>query len=134
MAPVLHELVRAKAYRIVFWQFLGVLLLSFGALLIKGSHQGFSALCGGIAYVLPNLIFVWLVFRYARPTQMTQFMVAFMLGEAFKLILSGILFLIIVKTLPVSLLSVALGFIGAIVSFWIVSFWQFGTTRGATNV
>jgi len=56
---------------------------------------------------------------------MTQFAAAFFAGEAFKLILSGILFLLVVKTFPVSLLSVLVGFAGAIVSFWFVCMWQF---------
>ena len=121
----LSKLIQNKAYRIVFWQLVGVLLLSIIALLISGITSGFSVLLGGLAYGIPNLLFVWRVFRYAGAQQMTQFAAAFFAGEAFKLILGGILFLIIVKTLPVSLLSVLVGFIGAIVSFWIVCMWQF---------
>jgi ATP synthase protein I len=121
----LSKQIQNKAYRIVLWQLVGVFILTLIALLVSGLDSGFSVLAGGLAYGIPNLIFVWRVFRYAGAQQMTQFAAAFFAGEAIKLILSGILFLLVVKTLPVSLLSVLVGFIGAIVSFWIVCMWQF---------
>jgi ATP synthase protein I len=121
----LNKVIQHKAYRIVCWQLAGVLLLTLFALVFVGVEQGLSVLAGGLAYGLPNLFFVWRVFRYAGAQQMTQFAAAFFAGEMFKLILSGILFVLVVKYLPVSLLSVLVGFIGAIVSFWIVCMWQF---------
>lgn len=95
------------------------------ALLIFDTIIGLSVLAGGLSYGVANLIFVWRVFRYAGAQEMNQFAAAFMAGEAMKLILSSILFLVIVKYLPVSLLSVLIGFIGAIVAFWLVCMWKF---------
>lgn len=123
----LRKIIQNEAYRIVFLQLAGVLVLSILASITSSISSGYSVFAGGMAYGLPNLFFVWRVFRYAGAQQMTQFMAAFMLGEAIKLILSGILFLLIVKYLPVSLLSVLIGFIGAIVSFWIVCMWHFSS-------
>lgn len=114
-----------QAYLITFWQFVCLICLTLIGLALKGKQVGFSIFAGGMAYFIAQLVFVWRVFRYAGAQQMTQFVAAFMLGEALKLILSGILFIVIVKCLPVSLLSVLIGFIGAIVSFWVVCFWQF---------
>lgn len=126
MTPTsLSKRIQNKAYRIVFWQLFGVVLLAVIALAFGGVKTGFSVLAGGLSYGIPNLLFVWRVFRYAGANQMTQFAAAFFAGEAFKLILSGILFLLVVKTLPVSLLSVLVGFAGAIASFWFVCMWQF---------
>lgn len=116
----LKTIIQNEAYRIVLWQLFGVVVLAFLALLIRGKTSCFSVFAGGAAYVLPNLIFVWRVFRYVGAQQMTQFMAAFFIGEMMKLALSALLFLVIVKYLPVSLLSTLIGFIGAIVSFWIV--------------
>ena len=82
-------------------------------------------LAGGFAYGIPNLIFVWRVFRYAGAQQMTRFVAAFFFGEIIKLILSGILFLLVVKYLSVSLLSVLAGFVTGIVAFWVVCFLSF---------
>ncbi len=124
-AQTLKKLIQHQAYRIVFLQLAGVVVLASLALIIRGITSGFSVLLGGLAYVIPNLIFVWRVFRFVGAQQMTLFAAAFFAGEALKLFLSAILFLVIVKYLPVSLLSELVGFIGAIVSFWIVCLWHF---------
>lgn len=121
----LKKVIQRKAYKIVFWQLAGVVAIALLTLIISGVLNAWSALLGGLAYGLSNLIFVWRVFRYASAQEMNRFAAAFFAGEMMKLILSGILFLLIVKTLPVSLLSVLVGFIGAIISFWIVCMWQF---------
>ena len=128
-AKSLKNIVQHEAYRLVLLQLMCVLFIAIFALIIRGPKSGFSALMGGLAYGLPNLIFVWRVFRYSGAHQMGLFVMAFFVGEMGKLILSAIIFLMIVNYLPVSLLSVLVGFIGAIVSFWIVCMWHFGRQR-----
>lgn len=118
-------MVQQQAYAIVYWQLAGVVAIAILAWPIAGFTSAFSVLAGGLAYCLPNLLFVWRVFRYAGAQQMSQFMAAFFAGEMIKLFLSGILFLLVVKYLPVSLLSVLVGFAAAIVLFWIVCMWRF---------
>ena len=119
-ANSIKEIVRKEAYKIVFWQFICIALFAASTAILYSLTSGFSVLLGGMAYGLPNLFFVWRVFRYGRAHEMTKFLVAFMTGEMIKLILCGILFLLIVKYLPVSLLSVIVGLAGAMISFWIV--------------
>ena len=116
----LQKRVQGQAYQIVYGQLAGVLILAFIALLVSGMKSSFSVFAGGMAYGLANLIFVWQVFRFTGAKAMTAFVLAFFTGEMIKLVLSAILFLLIVKFLPVSLLSTLIGLIGAIVSFWIV--------------
>ena len=130
-APTQKNHARLHAYRIVFVQMLCVIVLGLLALALYGQKSGLSVLSGGMAYVLANLLFVWRVFRYSGAQQMTQFVVAFFLGEMIKLVLSAILFIVIVKYWPVSLLSVLVGFIGAIMSFWFACIWLF--TNQATK-
>jgi ATP synthase protein I len=124
-APKLKKIIQNEAYRIVFLQLAGVVLLSLLALPFCGIKGGFSVFAGGMAYGLPNLVFVWLVFRYVGAQQMTKFITAFFFGEMFKLALSAVLFLVIVKYLPISLSSELFGYIGAIISFWVVCMWHF---------
>jgi ATP synthase protein I len=124
-AQTLKKIVQNKAYRIVLLQLAGVVILAFLALLMRGLTSGLSVLLGGLAYGLPNLVFVWRVFRYVGASQTTQFVAAFFIGEMLKLAFSAVLFIVIVKYLPVSLLSVLIGFAGAIVSFWVVCFCMF---------
>lgn len=121
----LKKRVRHQACSLVLWQLAGVAILALLGLALGGTKSGFSVFAGGMTYGLPNLIFVWVVFSFAGAQQMTQFMAAFFAGEMAKLVISAILFLVIVKYLPVSLLSTLVGFIGAIVSFWIVCMWHF---------
>jgi len=121
----LRQKIQNQAYSLVLWQLVCVFAISLIALILSGKLSGMSVLAGGLAYGLPNLFFVAIVFQFTGAQQMTQFMAAFYAGEMFKLILSGILFVLVVKYLPVSLLSVVIGFVGAIVSFWIVSIWHF---------
>lgn len=126
---MLRKKVQNEAYYLVIWQLGCVLLLAFLAMLLNGLQSGYSTLAGGMTYGLPNLFFVAIVFRFSGAHQMTRFMAAFYAGEMIKLVLSGILFVLVVKYLPVSLLSVVVGFIGAIVSFWIVCLWHFTRKR-----
>jgi ATP synthase protein I len=127
----LRQKIQNQAYSLVLWQLACVFGISLIALILSGKLSGMSVLVGGLAYGLPNLFFVAIVFQFTGAQQMTQFMAAFYAGEMFKLILSGILFVLVVKYLPVSLLSVVIGFVGAIVSFWIVSIWHFSKGSNA---
>ena len=122
---MLRQKIQNQAYKIVIWQLACVLLFAIIAAFLANLQSGWSVLAGGMTYVIPNLLFVATVFRFTGAQQMSQFMAAFYAGEMIKLILSGILFLLVVKYLPVSLSSVVIGFVGAIVAFWLVCFWQF---------
>jgi ATP synthase protein I len=121
----LQKIAQQQAYQLVYGQFIGIVTLALISWPLAGVNGAFSIIAGGLAYCLPNLLFVWRVFRYSGAHQMNQFMAAFFLGEMFKLFLSGFLFLLVVKYLPVSLLSVLVGFAGAIVLFWIVCLLRF---------
>jgi|SRR3990167_48414 len=130
VAKPLNKIIQNQAYQIVFYQLIGIVILAVLAIAVSGVANGLALFAGGMAYGLPNLFFVWRVFRFAGAHQMTQFMANFFIGELFKLMLSAVLFLIIVKTLPVSLLSVLIGFIGAIILFWIACIWYFSKQNG----
>lgn len=121
----LQQRVQNEAYYIVLLQLLGVALIALIAIPITGAKSALSILLGGCAYVVPNIFFVWRVFRYVGAHQVAQFMTAFFIGEMLKLILSAILFLVIVNYLPVSLLSVLIGYVSAIIAFWIACMYHF---------
>jgi len=88
-------------------------------------------LLGGLAYWLPTLLFVWRIFARATARAAKQFLILFMAGESIKLLLSALLFVFIVTHLPVNTVSVLIGFVGAVVSFWIASL--FCLTKGANQ-
>jgi len=130
MTKPLQKIIQHQVYKIVIWQLIGIIVLAVIVLLFKGMKSGYSVLLGGMAYGLPNLFFVWRVFRFAGANQMSFFMAAFFSGELIKLFLSAILFVLIVKYLSVSLLSVLAGFIGAMVMFGMACFVQFTQKKG----
>ena len=121
----LSQSIQQKAYRLVRWQFIGIVILAVSIAIASSTKIGLSVFAGGLAYALPNLFFVWGVFRYAGANEMQRFLIAFFLGEIFKIILSGIIFILVVNYLPVSLISVLIGLAGAMIIFWIACFWQF---------
>lgn len=125
--------IKTQAYQIVFWQLMIIMGLAVVLFLLRGMQNGFSALMGGLAYWLPTCAFVWRIFARANVRAAKQFVIAFFAGEAAKLLISAILFLLIVKYLPVNTLSVLIGFIGAIVAFWIASFTFLSQNQGVSQ-
>jgi ATP synthase protein I len=115
------NLIKNEAYRIVLGQFAVIAGLAFFIALLRDANSGISVFLGGAAYGIPNLVFVWRVFSHASISKIQQFMAAFFFGEALKLVLSAVLFVVIVKNLAVSVVWTMMGYIGAIVAFWIAS-------------
>ena len=132
MATVQKSLQR-EALKLVFWQLIITMLLSLIILLIEGLNKGLSTLLGGASYLIPNFIFAWRVFSYAGPRFSDRFMFAFLFGEFTKLILSAILFILIVKYVPVNMIFVMTGYAIAIFSFWFVCGWHFGRGKPSNS-
>jgi F0F1-type ATP synthase assembly protein I len=101
--------------------------------LFAGVRNGLSVFSGGVAYCLPNFIFVRRVFGNTSARAAKQFLVAFLLGETSKLFVSAILCVLIVKYLPVSFPYVLGGYSAAIFAFFIVSFMTIPKSGGETH-
>ncbi len=114
--------IKSEAYKLVFWQLFVVMGLALILFLFKGLQSGISSLLGGLAYCVPNLMFVWRVFSRTSAQAARSFLVAFLAGEVSKLFLSALLFVLIVKYLAVDFKFVLAGYICAIMAFWLVSF------------
>ena len=117
----LTKTVQSEAYRLVYWQLVIIMGLSLILLLLKGVHSGLSAMLGGLAYGVPNLVFVWRVFRYTGARAAKRFIAAFFIGEAIKLFTSAFLFILMAKYLSLNVSYMVGGFCSAFVAFWIVS-------------
>lgn len=123
--------IKTQAYQIVFWQLIIIMGLAVGLFLLRGLQNGIEALLGGLSYWLPTLYFVWRVYAGRVMRTGRQFIIAFFAGEIGKLVSSAILFLLIVKYLPVTALFVLLGYVGAIIAFWIASVFYILRNPGA---
>lgn len=125
--------IKNQAYRIVYWQLMLIIGLAVAVWLLRGTQESFSILLGGLAYGLPTLAFVWRVFSRANIRAVKQFLALFFAGEIAKLIISAVLFILIVKYLPVTVLPVLIGFIGAIVAFWVASIFFLSRHQGVSE-
>lgn len=125
--------VKKEIYRIIYLQLLLILGLALILFLLQGIRSGLSTAIGGLAYWLPTMFFVRRVFGNASVRMAKQFVLAFFAGEATKLLLSAVLFVLIVKYLPVKALSVLIGYIGAIFAFWIAAIVYLSRQEGASQ-
>ncbi len=114
--PVTHAV-----YRIIFYQL--TLIIGFILILsaLKGMTSGLSALAGALAYWLPSCVFVRSLAACASARAIARFMITFFAGEAIKLALSGVLFLMAVSYLHAQAVYAVIGLLVAIVAFWVAS-------------
>lgn len=122
--------IRIQAFQILFWHLMIIIGLVIFLLILKGTWNSFSALLGGLAYWLPTMIFIWRVLARANVRAAQQFVLAFFAGEAVKLLLSGVLFLLVVKYLSVNIQYAFIGFMGAIIAFWVAAVFSFSRRQG----
>jgi len=109
-------------YRLIGIQALLVIIASLVWGISRGLPGLVSTLLGGLVCIGPALLFAWgLMSRYHRASPQRILMV-FYVGEFFKLFISAILMVLILKLLAVSLLPAVTGFIVASLSFWAAPF------------
>jgi ATP synthase protein I len=124
---------KKQAYQIIYCQLGLTVLLALTVLLFKGAQNAMSALLGGLAYWMPTLLFVWRVFARGGAQAAKQFLLLFVAGESIKLLMSGLLFVLVVKYLPVNLMYVLIGFVGAVIAFWIASMFILARHEGVSE-
>ena len=115
--------VRLIAYRMVGIQTLIVCGCALVWGLLRGWPVGYSIVLGGLCVCLPSFYVVCRVFRTTRPDAAKRIAMAFFVGEGVKLLASGLLVVIVLKTVPVVHLPFFLGFVAAIVGFWVSPLW-----------
>ena len=112
---------RNKVYQSISFTALFIILVSVILFLFNQINFGYSFFIGGIAWILPNLYFAHKVFIEMRPQQSRQIVRNFYLGEFSKIVLTGIIFIVSVKLLPLSIVSFLTGFIFAQIVFWLIA-------------
>lgn len=114
------QTLKTQALYIMLWQLLPIFSLAIIVWLVQGIEQAFSSLLGGLCYWLPAALLVPCLFSRVGASAAKRFLVIFLIGEMSKLFLSALLFVLLVKYLPVSVLFMLVGFVGAIIAFWVV--------------
>lgn len=108
--------------RLIGLQLLIVLVTALILTVFFSVKSGYSALAGGITFVLPNFIFVLMAFAYAGASKAKLVVRGFFAGEAIKLFLTVILFTVFLKYCSLSLIAFYISFALLVVSQWIAPF------------
>lgn len=80
------------AYKVLSVIAVIVTVIALGLLLIYGRVAAYSALLGGVACLLPNLLFARFAFRYSAADSAALVMRWFYIGEAVKIIVTALVF------------------------------------------
>ncbi|WP_192954756.1 ATP synthase subunit I [Gallaecimonas mangrovi] len=110
---------RRQAYRLVARQ---ALILLAAVIVITagwGWQAGFSALLGALICVIPNLIFARIAFNQAGARAARQVVTGFYKGEAVKLGLTILLFVIALKWAPIHMGALFAAYGVGVVAQWL---------------
>jgi ATP synthase protein I len=121
LTPSLTAAKRA-AVRLIKWQILLTLAMSMLFLFLWGVLAFWSGLVAGVVCLLATTVFMLQVLRFRGAQAAKQFLLAFWLGEAAKLLILGILSLVAVKWLGVLILPYMISFVVNVMVFWFAPF------------
>ena len=110
---------RKAGLKLVRFQFLLVILLAAISTVFFSPKSGYSALAGGVTFLLPNFIFVWMTFAHAGARQTKLVLRGFYAGEAIKLFFTVILLVIFLKYGSLSLSAFYTSFALLVASQWL---------------
>ena len=97
-----------------------LVLVSLAFLAFRGQVSGYSALLGGLIFLLPHGYFALKAFRFSGARSAKQIMTSFYQGEAGKLILCAILFTMVFKWIqPLDIAALFLTFAIMLVTNWL---------------
>jgi len=108
--------------KLVAFQLLLVLIIALISTVFFSVKSGYSALAGGTTFLLPNLIFVLMTFAHAGARQTHKVLRGFYAGEAIKLFLTVLLFVVFLKYGSLSLTAFYISFSLLVTSQWLAPF------------
>ena len=117
MAKLVLPAVRKQAYMSVCWPLGSVLIVSLAALIFSTIFS-YSMLLGGMIWFLPSGYFAIKLFHYVE-TDPRRFIALFYKNEVIKLVFVALLFILVVKWIPVSFVGLLAGYLCAQVVFWL---------------
>ncbi|WP_160064822.1 ATP synthase subunit I [Psychromonas sp. L1A2] len=113
---------QVSGLKLVAFQLLLVLFAALISTVFFSNKAGYSALLGGITFLLPNLIFVLMTFAHAGARQSQKVLRGFYAGEAIKLFLTVLLFVVFLKYGTLSLIAFYISFALLVTSQWLAPF------------
>ena len=101
---------RKAAFKFVGFKFVLAVLLSILVGIIWEVPHGLSFFTGAMLDVLPVFVFTIYAFRFSGAQQIKMVAASMYRGETMKMMLTGLLFIIVLKTFPVVLPALLVGF------------------------
>lgn len=111
---VLHSL-RNAAYRLVAIPASVIIIISLITLIFTDTKFAYSIGLGGCVWILPNFYFAYKLFHKIE-TEAKNFISVFYRTELLKLAFSALLFIAIIKWLPVTLSAIFIGYFVALIT------------------
>ena len=113
---------QVSGLKLVAFQLLLVLIIALISTVLFSVKSGYSALAGGTTFLLPNLVFVLMTFAHAGARQTKKVLRGFYAGEAIKLFLTVLLFVVFLKYGSLSLTAFYISFSLLVTSQWLAPF------------
>jgi ATP synthase protein I len=113
---------QVSGLKLVAFQLSLVLIVALISTVFFSNKVGYSALFGGLTFLLPNVVFVLMAFAYAGARQSKKVVRGFYAGEAIKLILTVLLFVVFLKYGSLSLSAFYISFLLLVMSQWLAPF------------
>lgn len=111
---------REQAFRLVFLQGIVVLILTVCFLIFDNKFVAVDLFLGGLTWILPASIVTYFVFSNVSVKAAGVFVVKCYVGEFFKLLISALIFILLLKFGKVSLLPALVGYAGALWSIFLL--------------
>lgn len=111
MVQHLSQLNRVKAFKFLAVQMIIGLLLAISVGIIWEVQTGQSFAIGVMLDVLPSFVFTIYAFRFSGARQVQQVAASFYRGETVKIMLTGAMFIAVIKFLPVVFPALLAGFV-----------------------
>lgn len=108
--------------RILLLQAALIAVLGGATLVSIDADHARSATLGGLAGFIPNLVFAWGAGRQDPDKSAREILNAFYIGEAIKLLLTSLLFIVVFHLPNVFFLPLFIGFISVTMAFWLALF------------
>ncbi|MEM7027394.1 MAG: ATP synthase subunit I [Pseudomonadota bacterium] len=105
---------RAAAYRMLIIEAVIVFIISLLFFMLANANLALSVMLGGIAFIVPNLLFVIFSLRSSSSGSSGSTLAWFYVGEAIKIVLTIIIFtvsILIITTLNIGIMFVTYGVI-----------------------
>lgn len=113
---------RKIAFKFVGFQFLVASVLSILVTVLWEVQHGLWFFIGAMIDVLPSFVFTIYAFRFSGAQQIDMIAASMYRGEAMKMMLTGLLFILVLKTFPVILPALFIGFFTLKVSQFLQTF------------